>query len=49
VLGFSAEYVEKITPNEREIYKQLYKKEREESEKKNKGSGNIIGNGIETI
>lgn len=50
MLGFSAEYVERITPNEREIFKQLYKKEMEEKNKsKNKEpTGQTIGNGIET-
>lgn len=49
VLGFSAEYVEKITPNEREIFKQMYKKEAEEKRNQNKGapSGGTIGSGIE--
>ena len=49
-LGFSAEYVEKITPNEREIYKQMYKKEMEEKNKKGSDVpyGMDIGKGIET-
>lgn len=51
VLGFSAEYVERITPNEREVYKILYKKEMEERNKNdNQNSfGNTIGKGIETV
>lgn len=51
VLGFSAEYVERITPNEREVYKILYKKEIEERDKSdNQNSfGNTIGKGIETV
>jgi hypothetical protein len=51
VLGFSAEYIEKITPNEREIYKMMYKKEMEERNKKesNNTSGSTIGKGIETV
>jgi len=50
VLGFSAEYVERITPNEREIYKQFYKKEMEEKSKNknNEMMGQTIGRGIET-
>lgn len=39
-LGFSAEYVEKITPNEREIFMMLYRKEQEEK-KKQKTDGDI--------
>jgi hypothetical protein len=47
VLGFSAEYVEKIPPNEREIYKILYREEMKKQQQQNKSGGNTIGQGIE--
>ncbi len=47
-MGFSAEYVEKIPPNEREIYKLLYKEEMKKKQEAQKGNeANTIGQGIE--
>lgn len=46
VLGFSAEYVEKITPNEREIFKGIYKTEMKE--KQNNESNYSLPNTIGT-
>ena len=39
-LGFSAEYVESISPAERGIYIQYYLKEKEEEKKNNSTSNN---------
>lgn len=49
VLGFSAEYVETMTPNERELYKELYRREVKEKNKDELPMGMNIGSGIDTI
>jgi hypothetical protein len=45
-LGFSGEYVEKMTPTERVLYFSYYEKEQEEAKKKEKGQpeGMVIDN-----
>jgi len=51
VLGFSAEYVESISPNEREIYRGMYKEEMKERKKHAEGDnpmGQSVGTPIET-
>lgn len=43
-LGFSAEYVERISPAERDMYIRYYLKEKEEEQKRKKvQSGPMIG------
>ena len=51
VLGFSAEYVEKMTPGERKLYWVYYERDEEEKRKKSQQSDNSgipIGGGINT-
>ena len=48
MLGFSPDYVERITPNEREIFKGMYMQEQKEKQSQNdRNSGQTIGAGIE--
>ena len=50
ILGFSAEYVERLTPNERKLYWVYYERDEEEKRKKSQRQNNgvTIGSGIDT-
>ena len=49
ILGFSAEYVEKITPSERKLYWMYYKRDEEEKRKQSQQQEGIpVGKALNT-